>query len=184
MVDAFYETVDFSTFIFTKPASRVGGIKKNEYICKRNQLLSHTLKDIMEAISNFGILRDSLLGKEPVKVVAVEANDEGKGDQRALRHRGGVGCPGRSHGQARRGTGHHEGNRKHRRAAESRAQQRGGAATQGGRHLAHLGHQAAHLPQAAVRHRRGRHPLPHARAAPCDDTVCRQHLQGVWHHAA
>ena len=30
----------------------------------------------MEAISNFGILRDSLLGKEPVKVVAVEANDE------------------------------------------------------------------------------------------------------------
>lgn len=35
-----------------------------------------TQKDIMEAISNFGILRDSLLGKEPVKVVAVEANDE------------------------------------------------------------------------------------------------------------
>jgi hypothetical protein len=28
MVDAFPETVDFSTFIFTKTASRVGGIKK------------------------------------------------------------------------------------------------------------------------------------------------------------
>ena len=108
----------------------------------------------------------------------------GKGDQRALRHRGAVGCPGRANGQARRGTGHHEGYREHRRAAEGRAQQRGGAAAQGGRHLAHLGHQAAHLPQAAVRHRRGRHTLPHARAAPCDDTVCRQHLQGVWHHAA
>ena len=35
-----------------------------------------TQKDIMEAISNFGILRESLQGKEPVKVVAVEANDE------------------------------------------------------------------------------------------------------------
>ena len=30
----------------------------------------------MEAISNFGILRESLKGKEPIKVVAVEANDE------------------------------------------------------------------------------------------------------------
>ena len=30
----------------------------------------------METISNFGMLRERLLGKEPVQVVAVEANDE------------------------------------------------------------------------------------------------------------
>ena len=29
----------------------------------------------METISNFGMLREQLLGKEPVQVVAVEAND-------------------------------------------------------------------------------------------------------------
>lgn len=46
------------------------------YICKRIQSCSNHVENNMEAISNFGILRESLKGKEPIKVVAVEANDE------------------------------------------------------------------------------------------------------------
>ena len=46
------------------------------YICKRIQSCSNHVENNMEAISNFGILRESLKGKEPIKVVVVEANDE------------------------------------------------------------------------------------------------------------
>ena len=53
------------------------GTKKNEYICKKNSKLTGNLThNIMDTISNFEMLRNRLMGKKPVQVVAVEANDE------------------------------------------------------------------------------------------------------------